>query len=77
MNTFNLLDLSEVESITVLRDAQAAIYGARGSQGAIIVRTKKVKSGAPRITYSGKFETDNAVSFGKVMNAQQYGIFSQ
>lgn len=76
LNTFNLLDLSEVESITVLRDASAAIYGARASQGAIVVKTKKGKMGAPRITYSGKFETDNAVSFGKVMNAQQYGIFN-
>lgn len=76
LNTFNLLDLSEVESITVLRDASAAIYGARASQGAVIVKTKKGKAGAPRITYSGKFETANAISFGKVMNAQQYGIFN-
>ncbi|MEP6748353.1 MAG: SusC/RagA family TonB-linked outer membrane protein [Bacteroidota bacterium] len=76
LNTFNLLDLSEVESITVLRDASAAIYGPRGSQGAIIVRTKHGKAGAPKITYSGKFETNNAVSHSKVMNAQQFGIFS-
>ncbi len=76
LNTFNLLDLSEVESITVLRDAQAAIYGPRGTQGAILVKTKHGKVGAPKITYSGKFETNNAVSHGKVMNAQQFGIFS-
>ncbi|MES1223927.1 MAG: carboxypeptidase-like regulatory domain-containing protein, partial [Bacteroidota bacterium] len=76
LTNFNLLDLSEVESITVLRDASAAIYGPRGSQGAIIVKTKKGKIGAPKITYSGKFETNNAVSHGKVMNAQQFGIFS-
>jgi len=76
LNTFNLLDLSEVESITVLRDASAAIYGPRGSQGAIIVRTKHGKAGAPKITYSGKFETNNAISHSKVMNAQQFGIFS-
>jgi TonB-linked SusC/RagA family outer membrane protein len=76
LNTFNLLDLSEVESITVLRDASAAIYGARASQGAVIIKTKRGKAGAPRITYTGKFETDNAISFGKVMNAQQYGIFN-
>jgi TonB-linked SusC/RagA family outer membrane protein len=76
LDRFNQLDLSEVESITVVKDAAAAIYGARGSQGAVIVKTKRGKIGAPRLTYSGKFETNNAVSHGKVMNARQYGEFS-
>ncbi|MFL5739413.1 MAG: SusC/RagA family TonB-linked outer membrane protein [Flavisolibacter sp.] len=76
LDKFNQLDLSEVESITVLRDASAAIYGTRASQGAIIVKTKKGKIGPPRISYSGKFETSDAVSHGKVMSAGEYGIFS-
>lgn len=76
LDQFNRLDLSEVESITVLRDASAAIYGARASQGAIVVKTKRGKIGAPKITYSGKFETNDAVSHGKVMNAKEYGIFN-
>lgn len=74
LDRFNLLDLSEVESITVLRDASAAIYGTRASQGAIIIKTKRGKSGPPRIRYSGKFETNDAVSHGKVMNAYEYGL---
>jgi TonB-linked SusC/RagA family outer membrane protein len=76
LDAFNNLDLSEVESITVVRDAAAAIYGARGSQGAIIIKTKRGRVGPPRITYSGKFETNDAVSHGKVMNARQYGDYS-
>lgn len=76
LDRFNQLDLSEVESITVLRDASAAIYGSRASQGAIIVKTKRGKAGAPRVSYSGKFETNDAVSHGKVMNARQYGEFT-
>lgn len=76
LDRFNQLDMSEVESITVVRDAAAAIYGARGSQGAIIVKTKRGSIGAPRITYSAKFERNNAVSHGKVMNARQYGEYS-
>lgn len=76
LDRFNLLDLSEVESITVLRDASAAIYGSRASQGAIIVKTKRGKSGPPRINYSGKFETNDAVSHGKVMNAYEYGVYA-
>lgn len=76
MDRFNQLDLSEIESITVVKDAAAAIYGARGSQGAIIVKTKRGQVGAPRLTYSSKFERNNAVSIGKVMNARQFGEFS-
>lgn len=75
MEQFNQLDLSEVESITVLRDASASIYGSRASQGAIVIKTKRGKAGAPKITYSGKFETNDAISHGKVMNAKEYGIF--
>lgn len=75
LDRFNMLDLSEVESITVLRDASAAIYGSRASQGAIVVKTKRGKPGAPRISYSGKFQTNDAISHGKVMNARQYGGF--
>lgn len=76
MERFNQLDLSEVESITVLRDASAAIYGSRASQGAVVVKTKRGKAGPPRISYNGKFERNNAVSHGKVMNAGQYGIYA-
>lgn len=76
LDQFNLLDPSEIESITVLRDAGAAIYGARGSQGAIVVKTKRGKIGAPKITYYGKFEYNDAVSHIKTMNAYDYGIFA-
>jgi len=76
MERFNQLDISEVESITVLRDAAAAIYGTRASQGAIVVKTKRGKLGAPKISYNGKFETTDAVSHGKVMNAYEYGVFA-
>ncbi|HUC82210.1 MAG TPA: SusC/RagA family TonB-linked outer membrane protein [Flavisolibacter sp.] len=76
LDAFNRLDLSEVESITVLRDASAAIYGTRASQGAIVVKTKRGKPGAPKISYAGKFQTNDAVSHSKVMTAREYGIFN-
>ncbi|MGK9119361.1 SusC/RagA family TonB-linked outer membrane protein [Olivibacter jilunii] len=76
MERFNMLDVSEIESITVLKDASAAIYGSRASQGAIVVKTKRGQVGAPRISYSAKFQTNDAVSHEKVMNARQYGEFA-
>ncbi|MES2798252.1 MAG: TonB-dependent receptor [Bacteroidota bacterium] len=45
------LNPRDIESISVLKDASAAIYGARAANGAIIVTTKKGKSGKPSITY--------------------------
>jgi TonB-linked SusC/RagA family outer membrane protein len=76
MDQFNLLDLSEVESVTVLRDASAAIYGSRASQGAIVVKTKRGKNAPPKISYAGKFETNDAVGHIKTMNAYDHGVFS-
>lgn len=75
MEQFNLLDPSEVETITVLRDASAAIYGSRAANGAILVKTKRGKSGVPRISYSGKFAISDAISHSKVLKGSDYGRF--
>ena len=54
----DLRDISpeEVESIDVLKDGSAAaIYGTRGSNGVVIITTKRAKSGHSQVEYSGKF----------------------
>ncbi|TCC96124.1 TonB-dependent receptor [Pedobacter hiemivivus] len=56
VNPLNTLDPNEIESIDILKDASAtAIYGARGSNGVVIVTTKRGKLGAPVITYNGYY----------------------
>lgn len=76
LETFNSLDPSEIESISVLRDASAAIYGSRASQGAIIVKTKRGKAGTPKISYSGKFGFNDAVGHPKTLTGGDYGRFA-
>ncbi len=76
LDTFNRLDPSEIESITVLKDGSAAIYGSRASQGAVVVKTKRGKIGPPKFTYYSQFSTNDAVSHSKTLNAYDYGIFS-
>ncbi len=50
----NNISAEDIESFQVLKDAgAAAIYGVRGSNGVIIVTTKKGKTGQPSITYDG------------------------
>ncbi len=49
------LSPSDIETITVLKDAAAtAIYGARAANGVIVITTKKGKEGKPTVTFSGK-----------------------
>lgn len=47
------LDANEIESISTLKDASAAIYGMRASNGVILITTKKGKSGDSHIEYEG------------------------
>ena len=49
----NLLNPDDIQSIDVLKDASASIYGARAANGVFIVTTKKGKKGKPIISYSG------------------------
>lgn len=70
---FNNLNPSEVESISVLKDASAAVYGARAANGVILVTTKKGKLGAPRISYSGSFGFTDEVSRPKMLSTYDYG----
>ncbi len=76
MGEFNRLDPSEIESMTVLKDASAAVYGARSSAGVVLVKTKRGTVGSPKISYSGKFDFSDAVSHAKTMNAYETGIFT-
>ena len=70
---FNNLDVSEIESISVLKDAAAAIYGARSAQGVILVKTKQGQAGAPKISYSGQFGYTDKIKRTKMLNAYDYG----
>lgn len=46
------LDPNDIESITVLKDASAAIYGSKAANGVILVTTKRGKQGRPQVQFS-------------------------
>jgi TonB-dependent SusC/RagA subfamily outer membrane receptor len=50
--SLNRIDPATIESISVLKDASAAIYGAQAANGVILVTTKKGKPGKPAVTAS-------------------------
>lgn len=73
------LNLEDIESITVLKDAAAAsIYGARASNGVIVIVTKKAKKGKPQISASSTFTlspyrqyTDNLTNSADIVELEK------
>ena len=65
---FANLNVNDIESMQILKDAAScAIYGVRGSNGVVIVTTRKGKTGKARIQYDGYFGTQQPLS-GNVWN---------
>merc|ERR1711965_560505 len=64
--SMNSINPDDIESLTVLKDAQAAIYGIEGANGVILVTTKKgSKNSAPKVSYNvytGVQETSKQLS---------------
>lgn len=73
INTINTNDIAEV---TVLKDAAAAIYGARAGDGVIIVTTKRGKKGPPEVTYTSNVGIKTPTYLRKIMNTLQYAEFA-
>ncbi|WP_276503609.1 TonB-dependent receptor [Terrimonas pollutisoli] len=73
------IDPSEIATIDILKDAaSAAIYGAEGSNGVIIITTKTGKRNTSEASYSGQYsEQSLKKDFIKMMNAQQYQQYLQ
>lgn len=71
---FGRLNPEDIESITVLKDASAAIYGAQAGNGVIVVETRK-GGGAPRFTYNASFGTTQATALPKQVNSADFAIY--
>lgn len=66
------LNADDIANISVLKDASAAIYGARAANGAIIVTTKQGKPGKPAITYKADFGLTRPTKVPEMSNAVEY-----
>lgn len=69
---FQKLNPEDIESITVLKDASAAIYGINSSNGAILVTTKGGSNGPMRVTLSTNFGISYPTKQMEMMNVAQY-----
>lgn len=69
----NSINPSDIESLTVLKDAAASsLYGSRAANGVIIITTKTGKAGKVTVNFRAAWGTsDNAVPYGKVADPKQ------
>jgi iron complex outermembrane receptor protein len=77
-NPMNTLNPSDIQSITILKDAAAtAIYGARAANGVILIETKKGTGGGPTMEYEIQAGTSSAPRRLNVLSGDQYRAFIQ
>ena len=77
-NPLSLINPSDIESFTILKDASAtAIYGSRASNGVIIVTTKKGKSGKPVINFNTQFTVSRLAKYADVLSAEAFRSYVQ
>jgi len=63
-NPLNFLNPSDIESIDVLKDASAtAIYGSRGANGVVLIKTKSGKGLAKQLTFNSDFNVSNQAKY--------------
>ena len=71
-NILTRLDPNDIESVSVLKDAAASVYGVKAANGVILITTKKGKAGSLQLTYSGTFGSQVPSGLPKPVDATQY-----
>lgn len=73
INPLNAINPNDIESIEILKDADAtAIYGSRGANGVILVTTKKGKQGKTSFSINTNYGISRVASKMELMNTEQY-----
>jgi TonB-linked SusC/RagA family outer membrane protein len=65
----------DIDNMTFLKDASAAIYGARAAGGVVLITTKRAKSGVPMIQYNGSVSQKRMGLKPTFLNGDQYGKY--
>jgi TonB-linked SusC/RagA family outer membrane protein len=71
------IDPSDIESIDILKDASAtALYGSKGANGVIVIKTKRGKQGKPEFSFTSKFTFTQVPKTIPMMSGDDHRIFS-
>lgn len=69
VSDFQRLTPEDIENVSVLKDASAAIYGVRGANGVILVSTKQGQAGKSKVSYNGSYTIQTPSKMPELMNA--------
>lgn len=69
---FSRMDPNDIESISVIKDASAAVYGVRAADGVVVVTTKKGTNEKFQLSYSGNVNLSTSSGMPRSMDAFQY-----
>jgi TonB-linked SusC/RagA family outer membrane protein len=73
-NPLSLIDVKDIDNVTVLRDA-SSIYGTKGANGAIIITTARAQGEATKIDFAAYTGFNKAPQHLPVMNAADYRVY--
>ncbi|MBC3784889.1 SusC/RagA family TonB-linked outer membrane protein [Spirosoma utsteinense] len=72
-NPLSFLNPSDIENISVLKDASAAaIYGARGANGVVLITTRKGRAGAPQFNFSASAAVSSSLKRYDLLSASDF-----
>lgn len=73
LGSLTSINQGDIESVDILKDASAtAIYGSRGSNGVIIITTKRGKAGQSKVSYNGYVGLSKPLAQYEVFNGEEY-----
>ncbi len=76
-SAINLLDVNEIENITILKDASAtALYGVKGANGVIIITTRRGREGAPQMQLSTQTAVQTPTRLPLILGSYDYARLS-
>ncbi len=69
---FSRVDASDIESISILKDASAAVYGFKGANGVLLITTKKGDISKAKITYTSYYGLQKVTRYPDLLNGYEY-----
>jgi TonB-linked SusC/RagA family outer membrane protein len=69
---FSQIDPHEIESVSILKDASAAVYGYKSANGVLIITTKKGTTGRPEINYNFNYARQSITRYPEYMDVWEY-----
>ena len=71
---FKQIDANDIESISILKDASAAVYGFKGANGVILVTTKKGAVSKPKVSYNGYVGIQKITRYPEFYDGYEYAM---